>query len=158
MVKETLLQDFMDLKNCDDKTRKLVLNFSLHLAEGNMDLAYRNIRSIQSPAIWTNLAKMCVKTSRLDVAKVCMGHLQKARSVRAIRQAMEDDDLEHEAKLAVLAIELGIIDKAKELYISCGRVDLLNKLMQSCGRLDEVSYGKLLYINFIFIYLIRPSK
>lgn len=138
-IKEKPLQDFTDLKNCDEKTRQMVLNFSLHLAEGNMDLAYRSIRSIQSQAIWTNLAKMCVTTSRLDVAKVCLGHLEKARSVRALRQAMDDDDLEEEAKLAVLATELGMIDKAKELYKSCGRMDLLNKLLQSCGQIDEVS-------------------
>lgn len=103
-----------------------------------MDLAYRCIRSIQSPTIWTNLAKMCVQTSRLDVAKVCMGHLGKARSVRALRQAMEDDDLEDEAKLAVLATELSMHDKAIELYKKCGRFDLLNKLLQARGKIDEV--------------------
>ncbi|XP_054730217.1 intraflagellar transport protein 140 homolog [Anastrepha obliqua] len=137
IVKERSLQDFVDLNKCDENVRKMVLNFSLHIAEGNMDLAYRCIRSIQSPTIWTNLAKMCVKTNRLDVAKVCMGHLEKARSVRALRQAMEDDDLEEEAKLAVLAIELGMHDKAIELYKKCGRYDLLNKLLQARGKIDE---------------------
>ncbi|XP_049310514.1 intraflagellar transport protein 140 homolog [Bactrocera dorsalis] len=137
LVKERPLQDFVDLIKCDPNIRKMVLNFSLHIAEGNMDLAYRSIRSIQSPTIWTNLAKMCVQTSRLDVAKVCMGHLGKARSVRAIRQAMEDDDLEDEAKLAVLATELGMHEKAVELYKKCGRFDLLNKLLQARGKIDE---------------------
>lgn len=85
-----------------------------------------------------NLAKMCVQTGRLDVARVCLGHLKKARSVRALRQAMEDDGLEYEAKVATLAIELGMIEEAKNLYIQCGRFDLLNKLLQACGRLDEV--------------------
>ncbi|BFF95614.1 intraflagellar transport protein 140 homolog [Drosophila madeirensis] len=137
VVEEQPLQDFADLRQCDAATRKLVLNFSLHVAEGNMDLAYRSIRSIQSKVIWTNLAKMCVHTNRLDVAKVCMGHLEQARSVRALRQAMEDDDLETEAKVAVLAIELGMIEEAKDLYRRCKRFDLLNKLLQATGRLDE---------------------
>ncbi|KAH8412279.1 hypothetical protein KR009_000984 [Drosophila setifemur] len=136
-VEEQPLQDFADLQQCDAVTRKQVLNFSLYVAEGNMDLAYRNIRSIQSKVIWTNLAKMCVHTNRLDVAKVCMGHLEQARSVRALRQAMEDDDLEIEAKVAVLAIELGMIEEAKDLYRRCKRFDLLNKLLQATGRLDE---------------------
>ncbi|XP_017466425.1 PREDICTED: intraflagellar transport protein 140 homolog [Rhagoletis zephyria] len=137
IVKERPLRDFVDLKKCDENTRKMVLNFSLHIAEGNMDLAYRCIRSIQSQTIWTNLAKMCVQTGRLDVAKVCMGHLDKARSVRALRQAMVNDDLEEEAKLAVLATELGMYDKAIELYKKCGRHDLLNKLLQARGKIDE---------------------
>lgn len=136
-VEEQPLQDFVDLQQCDAVTRKQVLNFSLYVAEGNMDLAYRSIRSIQSKVIWTNLAKMCVHTNRLDVAKVCMGHLEQARSVRALRQAIEDDDLETEAKVAVLAIELGMIEEAKDLYRRCKRFDLLNKLLQATGHLDE---------------------
>ncbi|EDW77675.1 uncharacterized protein Dwil_GK24432 [Drosophila willistoni] len=136
-VEEHPLKDFTDLQQCDSGTRRQVLNFSLHVAEGNMDLAYRSVRSIQSKVIWTNLARMCVHTQRLDVAKVCLGHLEQARSVRALRQAMEDDDLELEAKVAVLAIELGMLEEAQELYKSCRRYDLLNKLLQSTGRLDE---------------------
>ncbi|XP_016956746.1 intraflagellar transport protein 140 homolog [Drosophila biarmipes] len=136
-MEEQPLQDFADLQQCDPVTRKQVLNFSLYVAEGNMDMAYRSIRSIQSKVIWTNLAKMCVHTNRLDVAKVCMGHLEQARSVRALRQAIEDDDLETEAKVAVLAIELGMIEEAKDLYRRCKRFDLLNKLLQSIGHLDE---------------------
>nr|NP_995608.1 reduced mechanoreceptor potential A, isoform B [Drosophila melanogaster]AAS64635.1 reduced mechanoreceptor potential A, isoform B [Drosophila melanogaster] len=136
-MEEQPLQDFVDLQQCNPVTRKQVLNFSLYVAEGNMDMAYRSIRSIQSKVIWTNLAKMCVHTNRLDVAKVCMGHLEQARSVRALRQAIEDDDLETEAKVAVLAIELGMIEEAKDLYRRCKRFDLLNKLLQSIGHLDE---------------------
>lgn len=136
-VQNQPLKDFVDLQQCDVLTRRQVLNFSLHVAEGQMDLAFRCVRSIQSKVIWTNLAKMCVHTSRLDVAKVCMGHLEQARSVRALRQAMQDDDLEEEAKVAVLAIELGMIEEAKALYKRCKRYDLLNKLLQSTGQLDE---------------------
>lgn len=137
MIRETPLRDFSDLKDCDMATRKMVLNFSMHVAEGNMDLAYRSIRSIQSKAVWSNLAKMCIDTQRLDVAKVCLGHLGKARSVRAVRQALEDDDLEIEAKTAVLATELNMPEKAQELLESCGRYDLLNKHLRSSGNIDD---------------------
>jgi intraflagellar transport protein 140 len=81
---------------------------------------------------------MCVQTGRLDVAKVCLGHLKKARSVRALRKAMEDNSLEHDAKVAILAIELDMIDEAVLLYQKCSRFDLLNKLLQACGRFEEV--------------------
>ncbi|TMW42571.1 hypothetical protein DOY81_012347 [Sarcophaga bullata] len=121
LVREKPLRDFVDLKDCDASIRKMVLNFSMHVSEGNMDLAYRSIRSIQSKAVWSNLAKMCIETQRLDVAKVCLGHLEKASSVRAVRQALEDDDLELEAKTAVLATELGMNDKAQELFTKAER-------------------------------------
>lgn len=95
------------------------------------------IRSIQSEAVWNNLACMCVQTGRLDVAKVCLGHMKRVRSVRALRKAMEDDTLEEEACVAVLAIELNMIDEAEALYRKCGRYDLLNKLMQASGKFGE---------------------
>lgn len=137
LIARTALRDFKGLENCDETTKQMVLNFSLHIANGNMDQAFLCIRSIQSEAVWQNLACMCVQTGRLDVAKVCLGHLKKARSVRALRQAMEDETLEHEARVAVLAIELEMIDEAEALYKKCGRYDLLNRLLQACGRFEE---------------------
>lgn len=131
------LRDFRGIDATDAVTRKMVLDFSLLVAEGNMDQAFRCIRSIQSESVWQNLARMCVQTGRLDVAKVCLGHMKRARSVRALRKAMADPDLEQDARVAVLAIELEMIDEAEALYKKCGRFDLLNRLFQACGRFDE---------------------
>lgn len=102
-----------------------------------MDEAFRCIRSIQSKTIWENLAKKCVYTGRLDVAKICLGNLKRALSVRALRIAMADETLELDAKIAVLAIELDMIPEAESLYKKCGRYDLLNELLQACGRFEE---------------------
>lgn len=137
VVGQKTLRDFVGLQNSDAATRKMVLDFSLNVAQGNLDQAFICIRSLQSEAVWNNLAKMCVQTGRLDVAKICLGHLKKARSVRAIRKAMEDNTLEKEAKTAVLAIELGMIEEAENLYKKCSRFDLLNRLLQNCGRFEE---------------------
>lgn len=131
------MRDFHGLATCDGSTRQMVLDFSLHVAQGNMDQAFRCIRSIQSDGVWQNLAKMCVHTGRLDVARVCLGHMKKARSVRALRKAMADSTLENDAKVAVLAIELDMIEEAESLYKKCGRYDLLNRLLQACGRFDD---------------------
>ncbi|XP_058813913.1 intraflagellar transport protein 140 homolog [Topomyia yanbarensis] len=131
------LRDFKGMEHCDVVTRNMVLNFSLNVAQENMDQAFSCIRSLKSDTVWTNLAKLCVHTGRLDVAKVCLGHLMKARSVRALRKAMEDTTLEHECRVAVLAIELNMIPEAESLYKQVGRYDLLNKLYQAAGRFDE---------------------
>lgn len=37
---------------------------------------------------------------------------------------------EEETRVAAVAIQLGLIDEAKELYIGCKRYDLLNELHQ----------------------------
>lgn len=73
-----------------------------------MDAAFRAIKLVQSSSVWTSLARMCVKTKRLDVAGVCLGHMGNAMAARALRLAMVDDSLPHEAKVAVLAVHLGL--------------------------------------------------
>ena len=54
----------------DEKTSAALLDFSLHLTVGDMDKAYAAVRLIKSATVWENMAHMCVKTRRLDVAEV----------------------------------------------------------------------------------------
>lgn len=74
-----------------------------------MDAAFKAIKLVQSPGVWNSLARMCVKTRRLDVAGVCLGHMGNAKAARALRLAINDDTLPQEAKLAVLAIQLNML-------------------------------------------------
>ena len=60
----------------------------------------------RSESVWENMAKMCVKNRRLDVAAVCLGNMQHARGARALREAMKEPELD--AKVAVLAMQLGL--------------------------------------------------
>lgn len=53
------------------------------------------------------MAKMCVKTKRLDVASLCLGNMGHARGARALRQAMKEPQLD--AKVAMLALQLGML-------------------------------------------------
>ncbi len=52
------------------------------------------------------MAKMCVKTRRLDVATVCLGNMGHARGAKALREASKEPELD--AKVAILAIQLGL--------------------------------------------------
>lgn len=59
-----------------------------------------------SPAVWTSLAKMCVKTKRLDVAEICLGHMKDCRGLAILRSFGKDEELD--ARVACLAIHLGM--------------------------------------------------
>lgn len=50
---------------------------------------------------------MCVKTQRLDVARVCLGHMGHAQGARALREAQQEP--EPEARVAMLAVQLGML-------------------------------------------------
>lgn len=53
------------------------------------------------------MARMCVKTRRLDVARVCLGNMGNARAAKALKEAEVEPELE--ARVAMLAIQLGML-------------------------------------------------
>ena len=59
-----------------------------------------------SESVWENMARMCVKTKRLDVAAVCLGNMGNARAARALKEVQKESELD--AKVACLAIQLGM--------------------------------------------------
>ncbi|KAM6964373.1 intraflagellar transport protein 140 homolog isoform 2-T2 [Tautogolabrus adspersus] len=132
MVSRRALRDFVGLENCEKATRDAMLNFSFYLTIGDMDEAFKSIKLIKSKAVWENMARMCVKTRRLDVARVCLGNMGNARAAKALKEA--EAEPEPEAQVAMLAIQLGMLEDAEKLYKSCQRYDLLNNFYQASGQ------------------------
>eukprot|EP00741_Cyanophora_paradoxa_P007333 tig00001107_g7093.t1 len=130
-----VLRDFIGMENADDTTRDALLNFSYQLTCGNMDEAYKSVKTIDNAAVWENMAKMCVKTMRLDVAEVCLGNMGHARGARAVREAKSEPELE--ARVAMVAIQLGLLEDAEKLYAECKRYDLLNRMYQASGQWEK---------------------
>ncbi|XP_033092150.1 intraflagellar transport protein 140 homolog isoform X5 [Trachypithecus francoisi] len=132
MVSRRPLRDFVGLEDCDKATRDAMLHFSFFVTIGDMDEAFKSIKLIKSETVWENMARMCVRTQRLDVAKVCLGNMGHARGARALREAEREPELE--ARVAVLATQLGMLEDAEQLYRKCKRYDLLNKFYQAAGQ------------------------
>ncbi|EKX53449.1 hypothetical protein GUITHDRAFT_84428 [Guillardia theta CCMP2712] len=130
-IQSKVLRDFVGMELVNFQTRWALLEFSYNLTLGNMDEAYKAVKLIKGPNVWKNMAHMCVKTSRLDVAEVCLSNMGDAKGARAVRLARQEK--EREAQIAMVAIQLGLIEDAERLYVSCGRYDLLNKMYQACG-------------------------
>ncbi|KAL0273238.1 UNVERIFIED_CONTAM: hypothetical protein PYX00_005959 [Menopon gallinae] len=135
LIDRIVMGDFHGVSDINPSTNKAVLNFSYNLSVGNMDLAFKAINSVSSEAVWTNLARNCVKTKRLDVATVCMGRVKNGRVAKALREAQKEPELE--AKVAILAIHVGMLDEAEQLLKSCKRYDLLNKFYQTTCDWDK---------------------
>ncbi|KAG8009125.1 hypothetical protein GBF38_011739 [Nibea albiflora] len=135
MVSRRALRDFVGLENCEKATRDAMLNFSFYLTIGDMDEAFKSIKLIKSKAVWENMARMCVKTRRLDVARVCLGNMGNARAAKALKEA--EAQPEPEAQVAMLAIQLGMLEDAEKLYKSCQRYDLLNNFYQASGQWQQ---------------------
>ncbi|NWU83920.1 IF140 protein, partial [Onychorhynchus coronatus] len=132
MVARRPMRDFIGLGDCDKTTQDAMLNFSFYLTAGDMDEAFKSIKLIKSEAVWESMARMCVRTQRLDVAKICLGHMGHARGAKALREAEQEP--EPEARVAMLAIQLGMLEDAERLYKACRRFDLLNKFYQASNQ------------------------
>ena len=100
-----IMRDFVGLDASDQATTTAMLEFSYFLAIGNVDEAFRAVQSIKSPAVWHNMARMCVSSKRIDVATVCMGNMRDVVGARALRLAQHEPELE--ARIAALAVHLG---------------------------------------------------
>lgn len=127
------LRDFVGLEGTDDGVIKAMANFSYLSAIGNMDEAFKAIKAIKSGSVWENMARMCVKTKRLDVALVCLGNMGNAAGAKAVRECQAQEP-EINAHVAMLAIQVGLYDEAEELYRACNRYDLLNELYQASNK------------------------
>ncbi|XP_072167641.1 intraflagellar transport protein 140 homolog [Diadema setosum] len=132
LVARQVMRNFAGLEDGDKNARDAMMNFSYYLTIGNMDEAFKAIKLIKSESVWENMAKMCVKTRRLDVAKVCLGNMGHARGARALREAENEPELD--ARVAMLAVQLGLLEDAERLYKNCGRYDLLNNFYQASGQ------------------------
>jgi intraflagellar transport protein 140 len=96
-----VMRYFIGMENADDATKEAMINFrfgflcskfivgSFYLSIGNMDEAYKSVKLIQNPNVWENMAQMCVKTKRLDVAEVCLANMGNARGTKAVREVIE---------------------------------------------------------------------
>ena len=72
-VERNVMSDFVGLEDSDQATKDAVIKFSFYLSIGNMEEAFKSIKTIKNQNVWGNLARMCVKSQRLDVAAICLG-------------------------------------------------------------------------------------
>ncbi|ETO20870.1 hypothetical protein RFI_16339 [Reticulomyxa filosa] len=140
------MRDFVGIENMDNNTKCNLMDFSFHLAVGDLDGAFkfiiylflkRSIRNVTSPNVWTSMAKMSVKTRRLDVAEICVSNLSSMsallfqNSVLCTMDAVQEQ--EKTLKLVEIAIDLGMYEDAKAMLRECRRYDLLIQLNQALG-------------------------
>jgi intraflagellar transport protein 140 len=131
LIFHKIMRDFVGINQVTDAIKASLLDFSFFLTLGKLDEAYRVVKEIDSPLIWENMAQMCVKTKRLDVAEVCLGNMGHARGAAAVRESKQENNLE--VSIGVLAIQLGLLDDAAKLFKDANRFDLLNQLYQCAG-------------------------
>lgn len=128
------LNNYENVTEEDSSLVKIITDFSIFLNLGNIDEAVRTVRFINNPQIWKTLARMSIKSKRLDIARLCLSKTGDAKALRSLRDLESETD---EAKFGLIAISLGLYDDAQEIYESKGRKDLANNLYQFTGKWES---------------------
>ena len=127
----------------DRKSQKAFLDLSYFLSIGNGEDAFRAIKQASAcndaPLVWKQMARMCIRADppRLDIAEYCLSHMGNIRGARAVREAEKDGILELDARIASVAVHLGMQQEAAALLENCSRHDLQNQLYQASGLWDK---------------------
>ena len=130
---KAVMRSFASVGVGDEATQRALLGFSFALAAGRPEDALKHARGAGSaPEVWEGMARMCIRTCRLEAAELCLGSLGHVRGARAARQARGLP--EPDARVAAVAAHLGMVAEAERLFVRCGRHDLLNALLQAGGR------------------------
>lgn len=132
---EKKFQFFQGLEKIDEAIKSALIEFSIFMSSGKLDEAYKIVKNIKNPVIWENMAHICVKTKRLDVLEICLSNMRFTRGIKALRESKGEKEVE--ARLAMVAMHLGMIEEAKHLLQEVNRWDVLIRFYIEIGEYDK---------------------
>jgi intraflagellar transport protein 140 len=132
---EKKFQFFQGLEKIDDQIKAALIEFSIYMSSNKLDEAYKIVKNIKNPMIWENMAAICIKTKRLDVLEVCLSNMRFTRGIKALRESKNEKEVE--ARLAMVAMHLGMIEEAKTLLQESNRWDVLIRFYIAIGEYEK---------------------
>lgn len=132
---EKKFQFFQGLEKVDDSLKAALIEFSILMSSGKLDEAYKIVKNIKNPLIWENMAQICIKTKRLDVLEVCLSNMRFTRGMKALRESKNEKEIE--ARLAIVAMHLGMMEDAKSLLQEANRWDVLIRFYIAVGEYEK---------------------
>ncbi|CCW70532.1 unnamed protein product [Phytomonas sp. Hart1] len=138
VVEQKRLRDFDGLQSDNDvAVREALMKFSYYSTIGNMDEAYRCMKTIKDQSAWQSLARMCVSTGRLDVAAVCLATISDGVAARALRESKEDYPNDRNVQLASLACSMGLLEECEQLLRASKQYGLITDVFLACGKFER---------------------
>lgn len=119
---------------------RTITEFCFHLAVGDLDEAVKVVKLIRNNAVWENMASVCIKTRRTNLAQLCLRKLKNAKALRTVSNLKRAND--YNSISAYYAIHLGMYDDAKDIWAETKNYYDLNLFYQvSCVNLGYWKVG-----------------
>ncbi|XP_063894907.1 intraflagellar transport protein 140 homolog [Helicoverpa armigera] len=144
-IKMILIHEFEDIADHDAANVRQVLDFLYYMTTGYLEKAVvvgTTLAGGKNSVIWDSLAKVCVARKRPDVGAVCLGKMGNIKGALMMRKVMSDNNMDDTCKVAVLAVNLGMVEEAENLFREAQRPDLITRLISAKeGGLNEITNG-----------------
>lgn len=128
-------QFFAGMGEVSFEIKNTIIEFSILIASGKIDEAYKSVQNIKSQKIWENIAVACIKSKRLDVLEICLSNMRFAIGIKAYRENQYEKEVE--VSLAMVAMHLNMIEEAKNLLEEVKRYDLLVRFYIAIGEYSK---------------------
>ncbi|KAL4712309.1 hypothetical protein ACJJTC_004071 [Scirpophaga incertulas] len=144
-LEKIIMKEFVGCNEHDSAGVLQILDFLYNMMIGNLEKAVivgTNLSNSKSSVIWHSLARECVLRKRPEVGAVCLGKMGNIKGALMMRKTINDNDLDDKSKIAILAINLGMIQEAEDLFREAHRPDLMTRLISAKdGGLNEIISG-----------------
>ncbi|KAJ3325252.1 hypothetical protein HDV06_005009 [Boothiomyces sp. JEL0866] len=130
-----LVKEYAGINTEDEVIVRTITEFCFHLAVGDLDEAVKVVKLIRNNAVWENMASVCVKTRRTNLAQLCLRKLKNAKVLRTVSNLKKTND--YNSISAYYAIHLGMYDDAKEIWAETKNYYDLNLFYQASGKWEQ---------------------
>lgn len=130
----TVVKEYSGLETTNTVSIKAITDFCINLSSGKVDQALKSAKLIKSELVYENMARMCIKTRKIQLAKYCLGRMRNGKTLRTVG----DIETESEDIQAIhLALHLGLYDDAMGICKETGNYQLLSEFHQSIGQWEK---------------------
>ena len=133
-ISNHVMSGFINMVDESPLVLAAMLDFIFYSCLGDAEKSILSLQAIKSPRFWAHLAPICLNMKRLDITEMCITHTASSEGIAALEEAKKEPEVE--VALATVAIQFGLFETAKELYMECERHDLLNQMLQKNGEWD----------------------
>ncbi|KAJ3262217.1 hypothetical protein HK103_002630 [Boothiomyces macroporosus] len=130
-----LVKEYAGINTEDEVIVRTITEFCFHLAVGDLDEAVKVVKLIRNNAVWENMASVCIKTRRTNLAQLCLRKLKNAKALRTVSNLKRAND--YNSISAYYAIHLGMYDDAKDIWAETKNYYDLNLFYQATGKWEQ---------------------
>ncbi|OAF69068.1 hypothetical protein A3Q56_03178 [Intoshia linei] len=135
-LKKYVLSDFYGVDETDEDSIKSMLNFVVNLTTGHIEDALKSIKSVNNSGTWRNMAKLCIKSKRFKIARLCLSKLVMPYAIMTLDESIKNNENPN-VIAGILAMHFNMEKEVVKFLTQASRYDLLIEYYKSINEWDK---------------------